>query len=104
IVFSVPSGNFGNLCAGMLAQRMGMPVGHFVAATNVNDVVPRFLEKGRYEPLPSKATLSNAMDVGDPSNFVRIRQLYGEDLSVLRTRLSAHSFSDDRTRAALKAV
>lgn len=104
IVFSVPSGNFGNLCAGMVAQRLGMPVKHFVAATNVNDVVPRFLKDGTYSPRPSKATISNAMDVGDPSNFVRIRELYRNDLSLLRSYLSAHAFTDVQTREAMKEV
>ena len=104
IVFSVPSGNFGNLCAGMVAQKLGMPVKHFVAATNVNDVVPRFLKDGQYSPLPSMATISNAMDVGDPSNFVRIRHLYREDLSTLRANLSSHSFTDSRTRGAIREV
>lgn len=104
IVFSVPSGNFGNLCAGMLAQRLGMPVKHFIAATNVNDVVPRFLGDGNYSPLPSKATISNAMDVGDPSNFVRIRRLYRDDLPTLRANLSSHSFTDALTREAIREV
>lgn len=104
IVFSVPSGNFGNICAGMVAQKLGMPVKHFVAATNVNDVVPRFLEQGNYQPLPSKSTISNAMDVGDPSNFVRIRHLYGEDLPKLRHGLSSYSFTDRQTREAIGQV
>src|SRR5690606_38023040 len=104
IVFSVPSGNFGNICAGMVAQKLGMPVGHFVAATNVNDVVPRFLEQGDYRPLPSRSTISNAMDVGDPSNFVRISHLYGEDLSKLRQVLSSYSFTDGQTRDAIRKV
>jgi len=104
IVFSVPSGNFGNLCAGMVAQKLGMPVGHFVAATNANDVVPRFLRDGDYRPMASKATISNAMDVGDPSNFVRIRELYGDDLPRLRANLSSHAFSDARTREAMREV
>ncbi len=104
IVFSVPSGNFGNICAGMVAQKLGMPIGHFVAATNVNDVVPRFLEQGEYRPLPSKSTISNAMDVGDPSNFVRIEHLFGEDLSKLRKALSSYSFTDGQTREAIRKV
>ncbi|GLU45436.1 threonine synthase [Allomuricauda sp. NBRC 101325] len=104
IVFSVPSGNFGNICAGMVAQKLGMPVKHFVASTNVNDVVPQFMEKGVYEPVPSKATISNAMDVGDPSNFVRIRHLYQNNLEQLRENLSSYSFSDEATRAIMKEV
>ncbi|WP_375324031.1 threonine synthase [Flagellimonas sp. GZD32] len=104
IVFSVPSGNFGNICAGMVAQKLGMPVKHFVASTNVNDVVPKFMEKGIYEPVPSKATISNAMDVGDPSNFVRIRHLYQDNLEQLRENLSSYSFTDEATRATMKEV
>ncbi|SDQ91710.1 threonine synthase [Flagellimonas zhangzhouensis] len=104
IVFSVPSGNFGNICAGMVAQKLGMPVKHFVASTNVNDVVPKFMEKGVYEPVPSKATISNAMDVGDPSNFVRIRHLHQDNLERLREHLSSYSFSDEATRAIMKEV
>ena len=79
LVFSVPSGNFGNICAGLVAYQLGMPVKHFVASTNVNDVVPNFMQSGRYEPKPSISTISNAMDVGDPSNFVRIQELFGND-------------------------
>ncbi len=104
IVFSVPSGNFGNICAGMVAQKLGMPVKHFVASTNVNDVVPKYLEQGVYEPMPSVATISNAMDVGDPSNFVRIRHLYQDDLDALRENLSSYSFTDSMTRNAMKKV
>jgi threonine synthase len=104
IVFSVPSGNFGNICAGMVAQKLGMPVKHFVASTNVNDVVPKFMRHGIYDPAPSIATISNAMDVGDPSNFVRIRHLYQDDLSTLQENLSSYAFSDDATKAAMKAV
>jgi threonine synthase len=104
IVFSVPSGNFGNICAGMVAQKLGMPVKHFVASTNVNDVVPKYMEQGVYEPMPSVATISNAMDVGDPSNFVRIRHLYQDDLDALRENLSSYSFTDSMTRNAMKKV
>lgn len=104
IVFSVPSGNFGNICAGMVAQKLGMPVKHFVAATNVNDVVPKFMRQGIYNPKPSIATISNAMDVGDPSNFVRIRHLYKNDLSTLQEHLSSYAFTDDATKAAMKEV
>ncbi|MFD2099160.1 threonine synthase [Flagellimonas iocasae] len=104
IVFSVPSGNFGNICAGMVAQKLGMPVQHFVASTNVNDVVPKFMQQGIYNPVPSIATISNAMDVGDPSNFVRIRHLYQDDLSTLQENLSSYAFTDDDTRAAMKEV
>ncbi len=101
IVFSVPSGNFGNICAGIMAQRLGMPVKHFIAATNVNDTVPQFMKTGNYTPKPSTATISNAMDVGDPSNFIRIRHLFINDLEVLRQHLTSYSFTDTETKEAM---
>ncbi len=104
IVFSVPSGNFGNICAGMVAYKLGMPVKHFVAATNANDTVPKFMKTGAYEPKPSTATISNAMDVGDPSNFVRIRHLFQNDHGLLEQMLSSYSFTDDQTREAMKSI
>lgn len=103
-VFSVPSGNFGNLCAGMVAQRLGLPVSHFIAATNINDTVPRYLESGRYDPKPSIATISNAMDVGDPSNFDRIRHLYGDDFDALARNLSSYAFTDSATKEAIRHI
>ena len=104
IVFSVPSGNFGNICAGMVAQRLGMPVKHFIAATNVNDVVPRFMKTKQYRPEPSTATISNAMDVGDPSNFIRIRHLFHDSFDALEQNLSSYSFTDAETRAAMLKI
>jgi threonine synthase len=104
IVFSVPSGNFGNICAGLVAQQLGMPVKHFIAATNVNDTVPKFMETQKYDPQPSTATISNAMDVGDPSNFVRIRQLFKNDFQVLKSNFSAYSFTDEETKKAIQAI
>lgn len=101
IVFSVPSGNFGNICAGMVAQKLGMPVTHFIAATNVNDTVPQFMKTRSYDPKPSTATISNAMDVGDPSNFVRIRHLFEDDFNILEHHLSSYSFTDTETKKAL---
>jgi threonine synthase len=101
IVFSIPSGNFGNICAGMVAQQLGMPVKHFIAATNVNDVVSRFMQTDVYEPQPSVATISNAMDVGDPSNFVRIRHIYNNDIKTLSEYLSSYSFTDEQTKDAM---
>src|SRR5207244_13642065 len=85
---SVPSGNFGNLTAGLVAKRLGLRVARFVAATNVNDVVPEYLRSGRYTPRASVRTVANAMDVGAPSNFERIRALYGDSLDRLRTDLT----------------
>jgi len=104
VVFSVPSGNFGNICAGMMAAAMGLPVKHFVASTNVNDTVPRFMENGQYAPGQAKPTLSNAMDVADPSNFVRILQLFTNSLPALKEKLTAYSFDDKATVATMEAV
>jgi len=104
LVFSVPSGNFGNICAGIMAQKLGLPVKHFVASTNVNDIVPNYLKSGEYTPKPSKATISNAMDVGNPSNFIRIRELFDNDLQLLRNSFSSYSFSDDETREKMQDI
>ncbi len=107
LVFSTPSGNFGNLTAGLIAKRIGLPVSRFVAATNVNDVVPAYLQSGEYRPRASAATISNAMDVGDPSNFARIRHLYsdgGDPLNSLRRDLAGRSFGDRATRRAMRDV
>jgi threonine synthase len=104
IVFSVPSGNFGNICAGLVAQRLGMPVKHFIAATNVNDTVPEFMKTGNYNPKPSTATISNAMDVGDPSNFIRIRHLFQNDKEKLSKYFSSYTFSDVETKRAMKQI
>lgn len=103
-VFVVPSGNFGNLTAGLLAMQLGLPVDHFVAATNRNDVVPEFLRTGDYQPRPSVATISNAMDVGAPSNFVRMQALFGGSWDAMKSKISGMSFSDDQTRAAIREV
>jgi threonine synthase len=95
-LISVPSGNFGNLTAGLIAKRIGLPVTRFVAATNVNDAVPMYLQSGKYEPRPSIPTVANAMDVGAPSNFERIQALYGHDLGTLRRDLIGASYTDER--------
>ena len=104
LVFSVPSGNFGNICAGIMAQKLGLPIEHFVAATNVNDSVPSYLIDGIYKPKPSKATISNAMDVGNPSNFIRIQELFNNNLELLKRSFSSYSFSDTETRATMKEI
>jgi len=104
VVFSVPSGNFGNICAGLLAQKLGLPIKHFVASTNINDTVPQYLIKGNYDPKPSKATISNAMDVGNPSNFIRIQELFDNNLSSLKKSFSSYSFSDDETKIMMKSI
>lgn len=104
IVFSVPSGNFGNLSAGILAWKMGLPVAKFMAATNINNVVPRFIESGIYQPQASVATISNAMDVGNPSNFVRMSRLLGDDIETIREKVVGYFFDDDETRSAMREV
>ncbi|MFU8812576.1 MAG: threonine synthase [Balneolaceae bacterium] len=101
-VFSVPSGNFGNLTAGLLAERMGMAVERFIAATNCNSVVPEFLNGSGFEPRPSVQTISNAMDVGNPSNFDRMMHLFRGDADAMRKHLFGASFSDDETRLAIR--
>lgn len=103
-VISVPSGNFGNICAGLLAFHAGLPVKHFIAACNANDVIPRFLQSGQLEPKAATATISNAMDVGNPSNFVRILEIFGQELPQLKKILTSYSFSDADTRNEMKAV
>ena len=103
-VVAVPSGNFGNLCAGLLAQASGLALGHFIAACNANEPVPAYLRTGTYEPRPAVATFSNAMDVGNPSNFVRILELFGNNISRLRAALSADTVSDADTVAAIRQV
>ena len=104
LVFSCPSGNFGNICAGIIAKKMGLPIEHFVASTNVNDTVPRFLDKGNYDPKPSKATISNAMDVGNPSNFIRIQEMYNNDLELFKKDFSSYSYTDAETLEAMKTI
>lgn len=104
LVFSVPSGNFGNICAGIMAYKLGLPVKHFVAATNVNDTVPEFLNSGKYNPKPSMQTISNAMDVGNPSNFVRVQTLFDNNFEKLKTMFSSYSFTDAETREAMKTI
>jgi len=104
IILSCPSGNFGNICAGIMAKRLGLPIAHFVAATNANDTVPRFLEKGNYDPKPSIATISNAMDVGNPSNFIRIQELYHHDLNEFEKDFSSYSYTDGETEAAMQDI
>ena len=104
IILSCPSGNFGNICAGIMAKRLGLPIAQFVASTNANDTVPRFLEKGIYEPRPSIATISNAMDVGNPSNFIRIQELYHNDLKKFEKDFSSYSYTDAETESAIKDI
>lgn len=100
----VPSGNFGNLTAGIIAWRLGLPVSRFIAATNANDVVPQFLAGSEYQPRPSTATLANAMDVGAPNNWDRIVALFGNDVARLRRELGAGSFNDAQIREEMRLL
>ena len=104
LVISVPSGNFGNLASGILAHISGLPVKQFIAACNANDVVPRFLQTADYQPRPSVATLSNAMDVGAPSNFVRILEIFNNDFIDVKAKLEAVSITDGTTAATMREV
>ena len=104
VVFSVPSGNFGNLTAGLFAKRMGLPIHHFVASTNINDVVPSYLQSGLFEPRSSNATMSNAMDVGNPSNFARMLDLFGHSHEQMKNEISGYRFSDEETKVAMRDV
>jgi threonine synthase len=103
-VVSVPSGNFGNLTAGLIAKRIGLPIAQFVAATNVNDAVPEYLESGIYEPRPSIPTVANAMDVGAPSNFERVQSLYNSDLTALRQDIVGFAYEDSQVIAEIGRV
>ncbi|WP_028123007.1 threonine synthase [Epilithonimonas tenax] len=104
IVFSVPSGNFGNLTAGLFAKKMGLPIHRFIASTNANDVVPNYLDTGNYEAKPSKQTISNAMDVGNPSNFERMKSLFNDDVSEFKKEIASYSFSDEDTKETMIKV
>ncbi|TDS11046.1 threonine synthase [Sphingobacterium paludis] len=104
VIFTVPSGNFGNIGAGLLASKMGLPVTHFVAGTNINDTVPRFLQDGRYAPKPSTQTLANAMDVGNPSNWVRIQDLFKQDIDAIREVVSSYTYTDEETKQGMEEM
>ncbi len=104
VVFSVPSGNFGNLTAGLFAKKIGLPIHQMIAATNANDIVPTYLTSGIFLPRASKTTISNAMDVGNPSNFVRMQQLYQNDFEKLTADVKGCRFTDDQTREAMQQV
>lgn len=103
-VICVPSGNFGNICAGILAHLSGLPVKHFIAACNSNDVVPRYLQSGRYDPEKAVPTLSNAMDVGNPSNFIRVLQLLENNFDRVKKLLSGYSITDQETINTIRSV
>lgn len=104
VVFSVPSGNFGNLTAGLIAWKLGAPIHHFIAATNINDTLPRFLQTGGYHPRPSVTTLANAMDVGSPSNVERMRWIFGDDLAAMRHMITPSVQTDNDVRRTIREV
>ena len=104
VVFVVPSGNFGNLTAGLFANKMGLPVAQFIAATNVNETVPVYLQGKGFHPRDSIATISNAMDVGNPSNFVRMLDLFDNSLTAMQKRITAFAFTDEETKIVMKFI
>ncbi len=104
IIFSVPSGNFGNLTAGLIAKKMGLPIKKFIAATNANDIFPKYLSSGKFNPKPSKKTISNAMDVGNPSNFARIKALYKNNIKTMSKDIWSKSFDDKKTKDAILEI
>jgi threonine synthase len=99
-----PSGNFGNITAGLIAKRAGLPIKHFVAATNINDVVPGYLANGLFEPRASVQTIANAMDVGHPSNFERMRWLYNDSVEAMRADITGVRHTDDEVKVAIREV
>lgn len=104
LVISVPSGNFGNLCGGLIAKKMGLPIAKFIASTNINDVVPEYLESGVFTPRQSIKTIANAMDVGNPSNFARLNEFYNGDVNKMRQDIAGKSYTDDQIKVAVKMV
>jgi threonine synthase len=104
IVCAVPSGNFGNICAGLIAKRLGLPIARFIAATNINDIVPQYLKSGQFNPRPSVATIANAMDVGNPSNFARIAELYGGSHSAVTRDIEGFVCPSEQILETIKEV
>ncbi|WP_185865124.1 threonine synthase [Blattabacterium cuenoti] len=105
LIFSVPSGNFGNICAGMMAEKMGLPIKFFIASTNINDTIPRFLSSNKFIPMCTKKTISNAMDISNPSNFPRIWNfLYKKDFYQLKKKLYSYKFTDEQTLSSIDMV
>jgi threonine synthase len=104
VVISVPSGNYGNLTAGLIAQKIGLPVSHFLACSNVNDTVPRYLETAEYQEKPSVQTISNAMDVGAPSNFARMLDLFSGSHKEMSSVITGYSFTDEETRDTIQSL
>lgn len=103
-VFSIPSGNFGHLVSGLLAKRMGAPIQRFIAATNINDVVPRYLQTGVFSPKPSKHTIAVSMDVGNPSNFPRLLEYFDGSVEKMRQEIEGHAFTDEAIKEAIREV
>ena len=103
-IFSVPSGNFGNICAGILSKKIGLDIKLFLASTNINKTVPVYLESGIYSPEKTKPTISNAMDVSNPSNFIRIQKIFNSDLQKIKKVIKGYSFNDNQTRQAITDV
>jgi len=104
VAISVPSGNFGNLCAGLIARKLGLSIDYFIAATNINKVVPEYLSSSIYKPKTSQSTISNAMDVGNPSNFERLMDMYNSDHSLITQDIYGYHYTDDQTKEALSAI
>lgn len=104
VYISVPSGNYGNLTAGLLAQKMGLPIDRYIASANANDIVPNYLSNGIFDPRASVQTISNAMDVGNPSNFARMLDLFKEDVNAFRDHISGYSYTDEETRICMQEV
>ena len=104
LIISVPSGNYGNLTAGLIAKRLGLPVEIFLAASNINRPVPDYLETGEFKPRPSFETIANAMDVGDPSNFARILEMYDHSWKAIRKEIIGYSYTDDQIRKTIKQL
>lgn len=104
LVICVPSGNFGNICSGLFGKRMGLPVKRFIAANNANDIFYKYLQTGKYEPRASVQTIANAMDVGDPSNFARIYDLYGKDVDNVRKDVSGATYTDEQIAETIRDV
>ncbi len=104
LVFSVPSGNFGNLCGGLIAKMMGLPIVKFIASTNVNNVVPEYLSTGKFSPRPSIKTIANAMDVGNPSNFARLNDLFTADVAKMRQDIVGESYTDQQIKVCIKNI
>ena len=104
LVFCTPSGNFGNLCGGFIAKKLGLPIKHFIASTNANNIVPKYIETGTFEARPSTATISNAMDVGNPSNFPRLLALHENDHKKVTENISGAFYNDEETKVAMSEV